>query len=389
MAGDYQPGKPLPQLPALTSLRGIAALMVCLMHFSETFQPQVESWLSAHTALFTNAYLWVDFFFLLSGFVLTHVYGEHFADGLGRPAFKRFLVARFARIYPLHFAMLAVLFARELVLVVLYLQSNGLESWRFGVAHGETVPFSGSFSLVELLRQLLLVQSLTVDTQHISWNFPAWSIGTEWFAYLVLPLWIALGYRPLLRARPVAIWLALAAGVLALAWIGRQTPYDLDIAGFWGLARCIIESQLGMVAYALYRRGLPVAVHSSWLVLLVVAALVAAMHVGVTDALVIPLFVLLVLGCSRNHGVFGRVLAAAPLVLLGEVSYSVYLVHTPLRLLLADGWLWLTGHGPGDQFGLPGSIGLWLLGAALVVAVSWLTYRFIELPWQRRLRRLA
>lgn len=378
----------MPQLPALTALRGIAALMVCLMHFSEVFQPRVEQWLSPHTALLANAYLWVDFFFLLSGFVLTHVYCEQFADGVGRPALKRFLWARFARIYPLHFAMLAVLVVRELALAALYLKHGGLEGWRLALHHGEAVPFSGSTAPGELLRHLLLIQSLTVDTQHVSWNFPAWSIGTEWFAYLLLPLWIALGFRPLARAPAAAVWLALAAGVSALAWIGRQTRFDLDIAGFWGLARCVVESLLGMVAYALYRRGPPAFIQRSGFLLLTAATIAAAMHADVTDALIIPLFILLVLGCSRCRGPVGALLATPPLVLLGEVSYSIYLVHTPLRLLLADGWLAATGVSPGEQFGLAGSIALWLFATALVVAVSWLTYRGIELPWQRRLRRL-
>jgi peptidoglycan/LPS O-acetylase OafA/YrhL len=379
------------QLPTLNALRGIAALMVCTMHFSDVFQPQVGEWLRQHTSLLDNSYLWVDFFFLLSGFVLTHVYHQHFATGVQRPVLARYMWARFARIYPLHAAMLLVLVVRETFFTLIYILRNGADTWQADwLASAPDLPFTGSFSLLELARQLLLIQSLTQDTQHVSWNFPAWSIGTEWYAYLILPLWIALLYRPLTQGRwRVGVWLLLVgAGVAALGWIGSRNLHDLDIAGFWGLGRCIIESLLGMTTYAIYRNGnLHRLLHDTRFLLLLVAGLGLIMHSNAADAWAVPLFILLMLGCTRNQGAVLQLLESGPARRLGDLSYSIYMVHTPLRILLADSWRMLTKKPLDQSFSLGGSILVVLAGLMLVILFSALTYRWIEIPAQRWLKR--
>lgn len=376
-------------LPALNALRGIAALMVCMMHFGDVWQPQVGEWVNQWTGFLDNAYLWVDFFFLLSGFVLTHVYHQSFRDGVRHDSLARFMWARFARIYPLHAAMLLVLLAREVFFTLVYIAKNGMHHW-MQVWPAEDMPLTGSFSLVELARHLLLIQSLTYDTQHVSWNFPSWSIGTEWYAYLLLPFIIALLYRPLIASRyAAATWLALIALATALLWqIGKNSPIDLDIAGFLGLARCVVESMLGMATYAIYRRGSasPLLQNSGFL-LAVATGILLGMHFNVPDALVIPGFVLLMVGCTHNRTSVNRILESSVLRRLGELSYSIYLIHTPVRILLADAWRIVTRQQIELSFGLAGSFAVWLLGLVIVIGLSTLTYRWIELPAQRWLKQ--
>src|SRR5207248_4950980 len=88
---------PASELPALTALRGIAAVGVLLFHssyYAYHFAGGSPPW------LWRRGYLAVDLFFFLSGFVLTHVYGRRLTDGKSWPAIGRFLWARFCRIYP-------------------------------------------------------------------------------------------------------------------------------------------------------------------------------------------------------------------------------------------------------------------------------------------------
>ena len=87
-------------LPLLTPLRGIAALMVVLFHARLLLFPQWMESIAGHTQLIENGYLWVDLFFILSGLVLAHVYGEAFARSPRTISYGRFLWLRLTRVYP-------------------------------------------------------------------------------------------------------------------------------------------------------------------------------------------------------------------------------------------------------------------------------------------------
>src|SRR6185369_7058906 len=82
------------RIPCLDGLRGLAALAVVLFHFNIFFLPQ------ARLPFVGHAYLAVDFFFILSGFVMAHVYGHLLASNWRVHALQ-FGRARFARLYPL------------------------------------------------------------------------------------------------------------------------------------------------------------------------------------------------------------------------------------------------------------------------------------------------
>src|SRR5580693_6475909 len=87
-------------LSNLTSLRGVAALLVAIFHFEMAIARFVPASL---TMFFEKSYLMVDLFFVMSGFIMFHVYRSSFEQALSPNAVKNFYVARFARIYPLHF----------------------------------------------------------------------------------------------------------------------------------------------------------------------------------------------------------------------------------------------------------------------------------------------
>ncbi|MBE0593619.1 MAG: acyltransferase, partial [Gemmatimonadales bacterium] len=222
----------LPDLRILTPLRGIAALWVVVYHYGHQYLPALQPAQSGQ--LVEKGYLAVDLFFMLSGFVLTHVYHRDFVRfDPGR--YREFLAARIARLYPLHLLVLLAFVATAILGRMLDFALNG----RF-----ETLPLEGAHSVLALLANLLMLQGLAAG--ELSWNYPAWSISVEFFAYLLFPL--ALG--PIWRAgrrRIVLIGLVLAAGVLGFAWFARGDFNQWD--GPLALARCLPEFLLGALLY--------------------------------------------------------------------------------------------------------------------------------------------
>jgi hypothetical protein len=100
-------------LAALTPLRGIAALLVVVFHAGIFIGPLVDP---AASGLIGHGWLWVDFFFVLSGFILTHVYGGYFQEKVTWSSYKKYLLARFARVYPLHLVTLGAAVALAVLL---------------------------------------------------------------------------------------------------------------------------------------------------------------------------------------------------------------------------------------------------------------------------------
>ncbi len=161
------------QLPSLTSLRGIAALWVVLYHYTAQYLPNLDT--SNYTQVIGKGYLAVDMFFMLSGFVMTHVYHHAFSKSI-TDNYKGFLVARFARLYPLHIFIL-------LLFVATAASANFAANATTGVSH--TIPAEGPRSFTALFANIFMVQGL--EAGKLSWNYPAWSISVEFIAYLAFP----------------------------------------------------------------------------------------------------------------------------------------------------------------------------------------------------------
>jgi peptidoglycan/LPS O-acetylase OafA/YrhL len=148
-------------LSNLTPLRGIAALWVVVFHFQILV---VQFVLPSQTRLLAKGYLMVDLFFIMSGFIICHVYQEGFKDGLAPGVIRRFIVARFARIYPLHF----------FTLIVLIIAVAVLNRW------------SRIDDPKAIASNFLLLHSFGIN-KSFTWNVPSWNISSEWWAYMVFP----------------------------------------------------------------------------------------------------------------------------------------------------------------------------------------------------------
>lgn len=341
------------ELRALTGARGIAAWWVVLYHLRLSLPPLPE----AAQLLLAKGYLAVDFFFVLSGFVIALSWRERISGG-GWAAVPSFLKRRFARVWPLHAVVLTGGAAMATAL------------W----ATGRHMP--ADFPFAELPLHYLLIQNWGL-TPALAWNDPAWSISAEFAAYLVFPaLVLATKGR---RATPALLVTAIV-GVAAALWglnaLRGADSLNVDIAGF-GVVRCLAGFGIGMIVHALWRG------RSGFTALCAIAVGAAMLGMAgiVGEAFAVPLvFAGLVLWLARSDP---RALGGTALHRLGEWSYATYLAHflmwKAFKLAFVDA---------------PGPVGWPLIGLYLtiVLVASALLYRFVELPaqaWINRARKGA
>lgn len=345
------------ELRALTSVRGIAAWFVVLYHIRLSIAGLPASWV----AMFAKGYLAVDFFFLLSGFVIWLTWGARLREG-GWRAVPAFLQKRVARIWPLHLFVLAGAVALALLLAAT------------GRANPADYPFG------ELPLHLFLLQNWGF-TDRLAWNDPSWSISAELGAYLLFPLLaFAVDWR---RVPTPAILAAIAALLIllhALMANGGALTLGHDIARF-GLRRCVLEFASGTAVAALWLRWRDRPVLPAWSAVAVAALFLAGWASGtVPETLAIPAaFAAVLLALALTAGARGNPLEIAPLHYLGEISYATYLGHFMLfvvfKMALVD-----------DAHAIPPVlIALYL---AMVLGCSVALYHLVERPAQQWINRL-
>jgi peptidoglycan/LPS O-acetylase OafA/YrhL len=361
------------QLPSLTPLRGIAALWVVLYHYCGTRQYFPNLDITPHSYFISKGYLGVDMFFMLSGFVMAHVYCRSFSEGV-RQHYRGFMVARIARLYPLHVFVL-FLFVATAVLSQL---ASGAASGSF-----TGIPLTGPESLTAIVANMFMLQGLAAG--QLSWNYPAWSISVEFIAYLAFPFAL-----PVIARASGATRLVLAALLFAaLASLAALTRGDFDQwDGPITLLRCMPEFLLGTLLYFTFRDH----AQRPWLygdlaVLALLSATLACLHFGAPDLLIVALFAALVLVAVGNNGAFARLANIAPLVWLGEISYSLYLIQGFVQYAAGKGFL---AFGIQHRAALSAgeSLALMLPMLALCILIAGITYSSIEIVWRRHLRDL-
>ena len=352
---------------ALDSWRGLCAVWVTLYHFRTVSHYYGWPWVR-------NGDIAVEFFFLLSGFVLAHAYGAGLTDTASR---IRFLIRRFGRLWPLHVVTLGVVVAMELVRWFMQI--------RLGQPLGKPA-FSDDTSLLALGANLILVHGIGLF-RDFTWNVPSWSISVEWtlcLLFVVTSLW----RRPLVAAIAVAL-----IGFGLQSWIGQMHPQPSE--GQTALVRGVYGFFLGVLVHRLYDlrkatgKDIPGWLEWTTPLLLVAAVMLRKWHLPAGSALC---FGALVFIFAFEAGPVSRMLKVRALTWLGQVSYSVYLVHYVLIMAIFGAALILGGlmHHTflvpwrGTQLldvGGPwaGDLAL-LVFVALTLGIAACTYRWIEEP---------
>jgi peptidoglycan/LPS O-acetylase OafA/YrhL len=347
------------RLDSLTGLRFVAALSVVFLHVTASRVndlPLLD--LGAFAGRFAElGYLGVTFFFALSGFVLTwSASGARLSAG----AFYR---RRFARVYPLHLVTAVV---------------AGIGGLVFGVTASP-----GAWAAV-----LLLVQSWVPDAHwYFALNGVSWSLSCEAFFYAVTPVVLIVAARTSLRAAWTGV-AALAGVVLAASFLAASIGPAWD-QRVWVSPWYSIVSFLAGVALAKTLKNGEVAWPSLRAAGCVLAAVVGVVVLAswrevwprsVATMVVLPAIVL-VLGAAARTDLIGRGswLAHPWVVLLGEWSFALYLVHPLVLHALQQGWR------PPVLSGAPAVVEL--LGfVATATAAAAVAYYLVERPAERWLR---
>lgn len=317
------------EIQSHTALRGIAALLVVIYHYRISLPPPYNP--DAYSDFFVGGYLWVDCFFMLSGFILSYVYGLKPGQSNGNAA--RFLQARFARIYPLHFVTLIGMAALYVALPLISKQRFDADwsTFALNLANIHAWGFLNAFD----------------------WNFPSWSISVEFAAYLLFPLVclaLARAFWP-----TVAIMLGCIGGALLL--------------GHHDWERLALLHGVPMFFAGILIFYVPKSKSAATLQLPAVATLLIALHLGLPDVIIELSFVVLIYSTQTDEGALAALLKNEGLLALGRWSYSMYMLHIPVRVVYS-----LTAA---NHFGPLVDI---VAMTAISVTAGALSYRYFEGP---------
>ena len=343
---------------ALDGWRGIAAPLIAFFHF------HINSAIS--TSVFVrHSWMLVDFFFVLSGFVVTHAYAGRLETAESRVTFWK---KRFARVWPLHVTMLGLFILLEL--------------YRYATTG---VGFTGDRSVFAIFTNLTLLQSMHFHDQ-LTWNTPSWAVSTEFYTYIVFAL--LLGAATGAGKRIFAGIFIVVGSLGVLIFVSRYGMHETFDFGFF---RCLYGFFFGSLAYETWRRW-PVRsgtiVEAAALVLTVIYLLYASGH-AVLEYLSAPVFAMIVLAFAGDGGAISRVLCTEPILKLGQWSYAIYLVQMFIITLIFSALD--TAHLGVTRIGSDGSEmvvldnallsnAVTLIYLAVVIAVGALAWRFIEIP---------
>jgi peptidoglycan/LPS O-acetylase OafA/YrhL len=361
----------------LDGFRGICALSVAVYHIH--IPQSFGEW-----AFFKNAHYLVSFFFVLSGFVMAHTYGQRLAS---TGQFRQFFITRTFRLYPLHVFVLLLAITLELV---------KLCAEHAGIAFNQP-SFTGQRAPQEIIPNLLLLQSWWPGFNPQSFNFPAWSISVEYYIYMIFAGILLLTPR---FAAPVFLITSLIAAVcLSLGLAHWMEPALQGLSCFFA----------GVMTYHLYR-----VIHNQtlarWLhtvlevmsVCLTVSLLVSDIdHKQITLMLV---FCTLMLVFSFEGGVISTFLKARPFERLGALSYSIYMIHAMVLFAFTLAMLLVgkvTGYtivsypaaapAPTLSFHSAMADNFLLIGLLIIiVGISAVSHQLVELrgmEWGKRLSR--
>lgn len=334
----------------LTSLRFFAALVVVLFHMFFDEDQTNSIW----NKLIADGHLGVDLFFILSGFILTHVYLSAYTTQ--RFKFGDFLWKRFARIYPLHLFMI-------LIFILAY--------WVADLAGFSGVREGQSWS--DLPWHLLLLHAWGFIGGH-SWNFPSWSVSAEAFAYLIFPgvLFILMWFRATVSIIAASgLFMVLSLATASQGLVLTKMMYD------FGIVRISGEFFVGVALYRVFIASNLSETLIRPAIAVIVCAIAAASAVQADERIIVFLLAALIFAVAcLSRQVEGGILRHPVLVYLGEISYATYMVHMIILIVV---------ESLGSKLALSG----WIVATSslfLIYIGSVLLHHLVELPGRRFLR---
>lgn len=293
---------------ALDAFRGICAISVVVFHMR-----LVGS--ITELNFFRGSYIFVEFFFALSGFVLAHGYA--YKKDL---KFHAFMKSRFFRIYPLHIFMFSVMFTLEI---------GKLLAYNFGGFTFNNEPFTEGYAIKEIIPNLLLIQSWIPISDPLSFNFPSWSISVEFYMYALFFVSIIT-----CRKNKEIAWVtsSLIAFILINLHSSLLTPEVLrGMSCFFG----------GAFFYYLFIRTPKLNVNITTgtiieVLLLLMIIIVVQSTFNHRNLLASALFMVAIFCFAFEFGAISKILRSYPFQIIGKLSYSIYMTHAAILFCLTS-----------------------------------------------------
>ncbi len=354
----------------LTGLRGILALWVLLLHYSYGLINQPFSYLPTFShktdwGALTNIISWghfaVDLFFLLSGFIISYAYSSKLnLENHSLDSIKKYLWNRMARIYPLY------LFASLLLIVSFYL---GI--WR---TEHDISP-SIAFLNVTLLNFLA----------HPSINMPAAAVSAEFFAYVTFPLlnkWLP-NFKTRLPYFMILLFLPVIYGINYTVFGHTDWHYGSGV-----IFRVMICFITGIYIHKLYKNKLIFQETSSdfWfigtIILLLCALFLELPLLGIYP--ILPFIILFLIYVKKDVLKF---FSSRPLIYLGTISYSTYIMHAPISEIFDA--MWRDNFEELDPVSDQMIIRVYLIFMVIMAtALSAACFHLIENPARKKLKQI-
>lgn len=344
------------RIEQLTFSRFLAAISIVVFHFGyDVFPFNFES----IAFLFKQANVGVSYFFILSGFVMIIAYGKKKEVNK-----KSFYVNRFARIYPVYFLALALVFVAQML--------SGVQ-----------------FRFFEFIINLLVVQAW-VPTYALAFNGPGWSIAVELFFYALFPFLFNTFLKKWSLKRlivwAVGFWFVsqLVFNALYYSPFYKEIPSTShDFIYYFPLMHLnefIVGNVLG-VYFIKYLKD--VKRNFDWIVLGLIVAIVVLLkmdlpinyHNGALAILFIPLIAFM----SMNNGVITKVSKWKLLVYLGEISYGIYILQKPVFMLVKYCMKYINVSDP---------LVVFYVATSILLLVSAVSYTYIETPMRNGIKQL-
>ena len=371
----------------LTSLRGIAAILVAVLHFHFFLGPVLPY---NNAGIIDKFYLMVDLFFILSGFIMCYVYESNFNKGVGKTKYKQFLTARLARIYPLHIITLCAE-----ILIFLVLLSIG----KFDIlpAHMQHL-----YRLDAIPVQLTFLQTVGIfnfDT----FNAPAWSLSAEWWAYVLFPflfiLFKKINYKNWFIGFFIVLcgWLGIELILSAMEPFMNHSPdpekQTLDVNWHYGTLRGIVGFTAGMVIWQLFTRNkFKKLIGNGWTLFAFVSLSVISMYIKFYDTFTVILFAFIILSSAYGSKNINKFFSFKILRKLGEWSFSIYIWHMVIiHLVLLYFISNRTEPIKGLLRPLKGDYPIHFLLVIFLIVISligWVSFKYIETPTRKWVKRL-
>jgi peptidoglycan/LPS O-acetylase OafA/YrhL len=378
-----------PEIRALQGARAFPPLILVLFHYCEGHGYRGAWWFDLPVA---RGYLWVEFFFALSGFVLTYVYAPRLRE-LWRPGgYAGFLRARLARMYPLHLTILLLILVMVMVLRALAARGGYLSIY--------DEPWHPIVTWQTFIANLFLVQAWNIFP-YLSWNGAAWFVSVEFLLCLLFPLYLILSRGGWKVALPLIVGGAIGLVLLA------SPRYGLDLTFHDGIWRGTAAFAIGVGFAVLHRTALshgaeklPEIVYSlaqlavlGWLIYAIYNTGWSHTRADIYTALAV---IALVFVLAFDRGFLAKALATSVPLVLGEWSYTIYIGQTPLLQLLRYAQQHLYPAASdfvlGRTWAQWAPVWHWLEPALLVAtAILWGAFLFaaIERPANAALRQLG